>query len=141
MGPTSNSVKQDIDRLRAELERHSRLYYVEARPEISDLEFDKLLKQLEQLEQQHPEFDSPDSPTHKVGGEPIAGFQTVAHRLPMLSIDNIYEEEKLAAFDERLAKLLGEGPRGNPNEVLSGRWRGFAPTGPHKIVIEYSEER
>ena len=111
MACNSNSVKQEIDRLRTDLERHSRLYYVEARPEISDFEFDELLKQLEQLERDHPEFDSPDSPTHKVGGEPIEGFQTVPHRLPMLSIDNIYDKETLAAFDERLAKLLGDEPR------------------------------
>ncbi|MBT4866728.1 MAG: NAD-dependent DNA ligase LigA [Planctomycetaceae bacterium] len=111
MASDSNDVENEIDHLRAELERHSRLYYVEARPEISDLEFDKLLKQLEQLELDHPEFDSPDSPTHKVGGEPIEGFQTVPHRLPMLSIDNAFDEEALAEFDQRLNKLLGEEPR------------------------------
>ena len=72
----SPSVRQEIERLRREIERHNRLYFVESRHEISDLEFDKLLKRLEQLEQQHPEFDSPDSPTRKVGGEPIEGFQS-----------------------------------------------------------------
>lgn len=76
----TESVRKEIDGLRREIERHNRLYYVEARPEISDTEFDRLLKRLEQLEQEHPEYDSPDSPTHKVGGEPIEGFETVEHR-------------------------------------------------------------
>ena len=98
--------KQQIDDLRAELEHHNRLYYVEARPEISDLAFDKLLKKLEALEAEFPQYDSPDSPTRKVGGEPIDGFHTIEHRLPMLSIDNIYDEAGLDEFDARLQKLL-----------------------------------
>lgn len=103
----STSPKQQIERLREELDRHNRLYYVEAKPEISDLEFDRLLKQLEALEAQHPEYDSPDSPTRKVGGAPIDGFSTVTHRQPMLSIDNMYDEAELDAFDERVKKGLG----------------------------------
>lgn len=99
-------VKTKIEKLRAELERHTRLYYVEARPEISDLEFDKLLKELEQLEEKYPEYDSPDSPTKKVGGEPISGFETVEHRVPMLSIDNVYDEDGVIEFDKRVRKLL-----------------------------------
>ena len=101
------SPQEEVESLRRELERHNRLYYIEARPEISDLEFDQLLKRLEQLEREHPELDSPDSPTHKVGGEPISGFQTVEHRLPMLSIDNVYSEDEVREFDQRLRKLLG----------------------------------
>jgi DNA ligase (NAD+) len=97
---------EEIAQLRADIERHNRLYYVEAQPEISDLEFDRLLKRLQQIEREHPEFDSPDSPTHKVGGAPIAGFHTVPHRQPMLSIDNIYTEDELREFDERVRKLL-----------------------------------
>lgn len=100
------SVKQRIDTLRQEIERHNRLYYVEARPEVSDREFDKLMAELETLERENPQYDSPDSPTHKVGGEPIAGFETVEHRVPMLSIDNLFEEEKLIDFDDRIRKLL-----------------------------------
>ena len=106
------SVKQRIDELRQEIERHNRLYYVEARPEVSDREFDKLMAELETLERENPQFDSPDSPTHKVGGEPIDGFQTVEHRVPMLSIDNLFEEEKLVDFDDRIRKLLeGDEPQ------------------------------
>ncbi|HVW00181.1 MAG TPA: NAD-dependent DNA ligase LigA [Planctomycetaceae bacterium] len=100
------SPRQEIDHLRREINRHNRLYYVDAAPEISDLEFDRLLKQLQKLEADHPELDSPDSPTHKVGGEPIAGFHTVVHRRPMLSIDNVYDEAELREFDVRVRKLL-----------------------------------
>jgi len=104
----SKNVKARIEKLRSEIERHNRLYYVEARPEISDREFDRMIKELERLEQEHPEYDSPDSPTHKVGGEPIEGFETVEHRVPMLSIDNTFEENGLEEFDRRVQKLLGE---------------------------------
>jgi DNA ligase (NAD+) len=105
----SASLRQEIERLRREIERHNRLYYVDARPEISDYEFDMLLKRLESLELEHPEFDTPDSPSHKVGGEPIEGFHTVPHRLPMLSIDNVYDEGEVREFDGRVRKLLGTG--------------------------------
>ena len=78
----------EVLHLRQQIRHHDRKYYVDASPEISDLEYDRLLKKLEQLEAEHPEYDSPDSPTKKVGGEPIEGFETVEHRLPMLSIDS-----------------------------------------------------
>ena len=106
----TTDVKQRIEQLRDEIRRHNYLYNVEAQPEIGDLEFDKLLKNLEKLEQEFPQYDSPDSPTHKVGGEPIEGFQTVTHRLPMLSIDNVYDEAELSKFDVRLKKLLEDEP-------------------------------
>jgi DNA ligase (NAD+) len=102
----SKSPRLEIEHLREEINRHNYLYYIEARPEISDLEFDRLLKRLEQLEHEHPELDSPESPTHKVGGEPVEGFETVPHRLPMLSIDNVYDEAGVREFDVRLRKLL-----------------------------------
>ena len=100
------SPKAEVAKLRAELEKHNRLYYVEATPQISDLEYDKLMDRLAALEEAHPELDSPDSPTRKVGGEPIEGFDTVAHRMPMLSIDNCYDLDAVAEFDERVRKLL-----------------------------------
>lgn len=102
----TSKAKAEIEHLREEIGRHNHLYYVEARPEISDLEFDRLLKRLEQLEQEHPDLDSPDSPTHKVGGQPIDGFVTVPHRQPMLSIDNVYDEAGVREFDVRVRKLL-----------------------------------
>jgi DNA ligase (NAD+) len=103
----SESPAKEVERLRREIDRHNRLYYIDAAPVISDLEFDKLLKRLEQLEREHPELDSPDSPTHKVGGAPIAGFTTVQHRVPMLSIDNEYDEAGVREFDQRVRKALG----------------------------------
>jgi DNA ligase (NAD+) len=103
------SIKARIEKLRREIERHNYLYYVEARPEITDLEFDRLLAQLEELEQRYPQYDVPDSPTHKVGGQPVEGFATVTHRLPMLSIENQYDEAGVRAFDARLRKLLEPG--------------------------------
>ena len=105
-------IKAEIDRLREELNRHNYLYYVEAKPEISDLEFDMILKKLEKLEAEHPEYDSPDSPTHKVGGEPISAFHAVEHLEPMLSIDNVYDEAALLEFDKRVRKGL----KGQPLE-------------------------
>jgi DNA ligase (NAD+) len=102
----TNSAQAEIQRLRDELERHNYLYHVEARPEISDLEFDRLLKRLAELEREHPEYDSPDSPSHKVGGAPVEGFTTVTHRRPMLSIDNVYDEAGVREFDARIRKLL-----------------------------------
>jgi DNA ligase (NAD+) len=100
------SPRDEIAQLRTEIERHNRLYYVEAATEITDAEYDRLMQRLVELETQHPELDSPDSPSHKVGGAPIEGFVTVPHRVPMLSIDNLFEEPELAKFDLRLRKLL-----------------------------------
>lgn len=102
----TDSPQAQVQKLRELINRHNRLYYVESAPEVSDREFDSLLKQLEQLERDYPELDSPDSPTHKVGGEPITGFETVEHRLPMLSIDNVFSEEGVRDFDKRVRKAL-----------------------------------
>ena len=116
MGTAKSSIpKKARDRakqLAKELEGHNRLYHVEAKPEISDLEFDALLRELEALESEHPELRSPDSPTQRIGGEPSEGFETVQHAVPMLSIDNTYNAEELRAFDERVRKgLKDESPR------------------------------
>ena len=91
-----------------EIEKHNRLYYQEAKPEISDKEYDKLLKELVDLEKKHPELARPDSPTQRVGGAPIDGFVTLKHRLPMLSIDNTYSPSELKEFDKRVCKGLGK---------------------------------
>src|SRR3989304_4102243 len=106
----TESVKKEIECLREEIDRYNRLYYIEARPEISDREFDRLLARLQDLEREHPEYDSPDSPTKKVGGEPIEGFVSVPHRNKMLSIDNVYDEEALLEFDTRIRKLVDGEP-------------------------------
>jgi DNA ligase (NAD+) len=101
------SVQERAQELRRLINHHNYLYYVEARPEISDRDFDQLLNELKKIEAEHPELVTPDSPTRRVGGQPIEGFATVRHRAPMLSIDNTYSAEELREFDRRVRKLLG----------------------------------
>ena len=96
-----------IEQLRREIRRHEDLYYRRSAPEISDEAFDRLLHELERLETENPDLVTPDSPTQRVGGTIIAGFATVEHLVPMLSLDNAYNEEELRAFDERVRRGLG----------------------------------
>lgn len=103
--------------LRAIIDHHNRKYYVEAAPEISDREFDRLLQELVDLEAKHPELATPDSPTQRVGGEPIEGFAKVAHRAPMMSIDNSYSAEDLRKFDSDVRKALGKAEVGYTVEL------------------------
>lgn len=103
----SDSLQRRIDRLRDEIRRHDRLYFVENRPEVSDQQYDQLVRELRELENAHPELVTPDSPTQRVGERPLDGFAHVTHRVPMLSIDNTYDEAELREFDARVAKLLG----------------------------------
>ncbi len=105
--PSPAEARQRAEFLRAELERHNRLYYVEARPEISDREFDRLLRELQDLEAAHPDLAAPDSPTQRVGGAPLAGFRSVQHAVPMMSLDNTYSVEEMREFDARIRKALG----------------------------------
>ena len=77
-----------IDQLRRQIRYHEERYYVDAAPEISDAEFDELLRELQHLEAHHPDLVTPDSPTQRVGGRPVAGFESVRHAEPMLSLDN-----------------------------------------------------
>src|SRR6516164_6916115 len=93
--------------LRRLLDHHNYKYYVEDKPEISDREFDRLLKELQEIEAAHPELITPDSPTQRVGGQPIEGFVAVRHRQPMLSIDNTYSADELREFDRRVRKVVG----------------------------------
>jgi len=99
--------KQEITKLRAELERHNRLYYTEAKPEISDYDFDQLMRRLQELEAKHPELDDPNSPSRRVGGEPISEFKSVIHDPPMLSIENAYTIDELREWDDRVRRGLG----------------------------------
>jgi len=103
------SASAEAERLREELHRHAYSYYVEARPEISDTEYDQLFKRLLELEKDHPELCSPDSPTQRVGAEPQSKFKTVAHAAPMLSLDSTQDVSELRRFDDRIRKALGEG--------------------------------
>jgi DNA ligase (NAD+) len=97
-----------IAELRRVIDHHNYKYYVEAMPEVSDKEFDRLLDELCDLEAKHPELVTPDSPTQRVGGQPIPGFKTVAHRVPMLSIDKATDAAGLREFDARVRKALGK---------------------------------
>jgi DNA ligase (NAD+) len=103
----AKSIEKRINELRAQIREHDYHYYVEATPIINDREYDKLLAELQHLEEQHPEFITPDSPTRRVGGQPIEGFAHVEHAIPMRSIDNTYSAEELREFDRRVAKGLG----------------------------------
>ena len=96
-----------VRELRTLLNQANRAYYVDAAPIMSDPEFDRLLAELSALEQAHPELDDPDSPTHRVGGEPIEGFLTVKHAVPMLSIDNSYSEADVREWVDRCVRSLG----------------------------------
>lgn len=104
---SAKKVEDQICTLREKIEHHNFKYYVENRPEISDYEYDQLMKKLIQLEKEHPEFASPDSPSQRVGGAPLKQFKTVTHRIPMLSMDNTYSEQEIRDFDERVKKHLG----------------------------------
>lgn len=97
-----------IEELREQIRHHEERYYVLAAPEISDTEFDALMRELIELEQAHPDLITPDSPTQRVGGRPVEGFETVGHAEPLLSLDNAYNEDELRAFDERVRRALGE---------------------------------
>ena len=106
----TDPIKQEIEKLRAEIRHHEEQYYIQHDPQISDTEFDSRLHQLTELEAAHPECFSPDSPTQRVAGRPVEGFTTVEHELPMLSLDNAYDEAELTAFDERVRKGLALDP-------------------------------
>jgi DNA ligase (NAD+) len=107
MPKTSSDIARRVEELRAELDRHNHLYHVEAKPLISDREYDRLMQELIDLESAHPELASPDSPTQRVGGDVQDALKPVRHAVPMMSIDNTYDEEGVRAFDERVRKGLG----------------------------------
>jgi DNA ligase (NAD+) len=98
--------QKEIEKLREEINHHNYQYYVENNPVISDYEFDVLLKRLEELEKQFPELITVDSPTQRVGGQISEGFETVAHKIPMLSLANTYSPDELRDFDKRVKKTV-----------------------------------
>ena len=100
-------IKEKIELLRKNLTEHNYKYYVLAEPSISDYEFDKLLEDLQALEKEYPQFEDPDSPSKKVGGEVNKNFETFTHEYPMLSLGNTYSQEELQEFDKRIIKQLG----------------------------------
>ncbi len=102
----SAAIARRITDLRETLERHDRLYFVEHAPEISDQQYDALMAELRTLEAQRPELVTPDSPTQRVGEQPLEGFEHLVHRTPMRSIDNTYAPEELREFDQRVRRFL-----------------------------------
>src|SRR6266849_8244374 len=112
MAETEASARKRIAQLREQIREHDRHYYEEAAPIISDREYDRLYKELVDLEAEFPQLVSPDSPTQRVGGEPLQAFAQIAHRMPMLSLDNTYSEEEVANFYKRISRLL-------PDEKIS----------------------
>ena len=104
----TEEVRKTVHSLREQIEHHNRLYYVEAQPEIPDHEYDRMMHRLIELEQEHPEYGSADSPSLKIGDEPVEAFAQVEHRVAMISIDNVYDEESLREFDQRVRRLLDD---------------------------------
>lgn len=100
------TARKRIEELRKQINYHNYLYYVLDSPEISDAEYDKLFRELKELEEKFPELITPDSPTQRVGGEPLPEFKQLKHRLPMLSLDNVFNAEEARDFDERVKKVL-----------------------------------
>src|SRR3984885_391534 len=107
MSVASKDVEGKIESLREKIRHHEYLYYVLDQPEISDAEFDKLMRQLKDAEAEHPELLTADSPTQRVGGKPREGFMKVRHSSPMLSLDNTYNEEELRDWERRVHELSG----------------------------------
>jgi len=105
------NVKREIKKLRKEIQYHNYRYYVLNQPEISDEEYDKLLKRLEELEGKYPVTIMPSSPTQRVGGQPLEGFPDVIHDPPMLSLDNTYNIDELLEFEDRALRFLKDVPR------------------------------
>src|SRR5580693_569421 len=112
--PSTNEA-QEIEELRDQLRHHEHLYYVLDQPEISDAEYDALMRRLQALEVRHPELITADSPTQRVGGKPREGFVKVPHSSPMLSLDNALDEDEMREFDRRVRDLL----RGEPFEYVA----------------------
>lgn len=105
-----NEIKTHIEKLRAEINRHNYLYHVLDSPEISDAEYDALMRELKQIEEKYPQFLTPDSPTQRVGAAPVEAFGVVEHPLPLLSLANAFSDEDLLAWHTRTVKLVGERP-------------------------------
>lgn len=106
MGVSKEEAAKRIEELRQQIRYHEKKYYVDNDPQISDYEFDCLVKELEQLESLYPDLITPDSPTQRVGEQPVEGFPSVVHSIPMLSLDNCYNQEEFLEFVQRIEKLL-----------------------------------
>ncbi len=101
------SAREELEGLRRVIERHNRRYYVLDDPEISDAEYDRLYRRLEEIERAHPDWVTPESPTQKVGGKAIEGFRKAEHRLPLLSLEKVYDDEEFRGWLDQMARELG----------------------------------
>ncbi|MDH4156804.1 MAG: NAD-dependent DNA ligase LigA, partial [candidate division Zixibacteria bacterium] len=106
MSPVDSKIIAELGRLRSEIDRHNRLYYIEDQPEISDTEYDRLFDRLLEIEKQHPELVTPDSPSQRVGVRPSKRFESVTRRVPMLSLQKVTSREEFADFDRRVREAL-----------------------------------
>ncbi len=103
----TEAIKKRVEKLREEIEYHNYRYYILDQPEISDAQYDRLMRELEELEEQYPELRSPNSPTQRVGAPPLEAFEIVRHTIPMLSLANAFDEAEARDFDKRVKKFLG----------------------------------
>ena len=102
------SDEKRIKKIRTQIKHHDELYYQKNKPEISDAEYDRVFSELKKLEKQYPQWITPDSPTQKVGGRLTAKFSPVTHKVPLLSLDSLFEWDDVLAFDQRIKKLIGD---------------------------------
>src|SRR4029079_19556794 len=103
---TEAEARARIEALRREITKHNRRYYEEAPPTVADCEYDQLYRDLAELEKKYPQYAREDSPTRRVGGQPLKQFAQVQHRVPMLSLDNTYSVDELTEFSARITRLL-----------------------------------
>ena len=103
----TKDISKRLPKLKEEIRRHEYLYYVENNPEIADYEFDQLMNELKEIEKSHPDLITPDSPSQRVGEQPVEGFPQATHRTPMISLDNAYNFEELEEFNDRVLRILG----------------------------------
>jgi len=127
------SVRDRIEELREQIRYHNRRYHVEDAPEVSDAEYDALYNELEGLEAAHPELVTPDSPTQRVGGDPLEGFEQVSHTIPMLSLANARKSGELEEWDARVRRLLG--PDEEPTYITELKIDGLA------VSLRYEQGR
>jgi DNA ligase (NAD+) len=129
---TRDEARARIERLRREIERHNRLYYIEAAPEISDREYDLLYDELKALETTYPDLITPDSPTQRVGGQPVEGFDRIRHRAPMLSLEKKENLHELELFEKEIRKKI---PDFQPDYVVEPKIDGVS------IAVHYVHGR
>ena len=101
-----NMFQHKIDGLRSEIERHNRLYFIEDNPEIGDREYDELMLELLQIEKENPELIIPQSPTQRVGSDPLTEFSQIDHQIPLLSLGNAFDDDDLSGWHERMSGLI-----------------------------------